>query len=123
MAVDCTITPVGVNSYNIDVKFDGELVTNRLPGANAANNCRDSSRSNRPCDHDWDRDDDRDRPVPDDDRDRPGLVPDDAALGDERSVRATPAFVASATGRTIRRRQTRDACEMSCHTTEQLLNR
>ena len=46
-----------------------------------------------------------------------------AALGDKRPARATPAFVASATGRIVRRRQTRDACEMSCHTTEQLLNR
>lgn len=122
MAVDCTISPVGVNSYNIDVKFDGELVTNRLPGVNAASNCRDSSCSNRSCDLDRDRDD-RDRSVPDDDRDRPGPIPDDAALGDERPARATPAFVASATGRIVRRRQTRDACEMSCHTTEQLLNR
>jgi len=113
MAVDCTISPVGVNSYNIDVKFDGELVTNRLPGVNAASNCRDSSRSNRSCDLDRDRDD----------RDRPGPIPDDAALGDKRPARATPAFVASATGRIVRRRQTRDACEMSCHTTEQLLNR
>jgi hypothetical protein len=111
MAVDCTITPVGVNSYNIEVKFDGELVTNRLPGVNAASNCRDSSRSNRSLDRDLD------------DRERPDPVPDDTALGDERPVRATPAFVASATGRIVRRRQTRDACEMSCHTTEQLLNR
>jgi hypothetical protein len=113
MAVDCTITPVGVNSYNIEVKFDGELVTSRLPGVNAASNCRDSSRSNRSCDLDRD----------DDDRDRPGPVPDDAAPCDERPIRATPALIASATGRIVRRRQTRDACEMSCHTTEQLLNR
>jgi hypothetical protein len=115
MAVDCTITPVGVNSYNIDVKFDGELVTNRLPGVNAASNCRDSSRSNRSCD--------LDRAREDDDRDRPDPIPDDAAPCDERPIRATPAFVASSTGRIVRRRQTRDACEMSCHTTEQLLNR